>query len=471
MKSPKPFLGRFPSVNEILENPRIKSLMERVNQMEVTSGVRQYVERARQELSRRSLDMPIPSIGEITERAARYILRRRGPQPARVINATGQYWPAGVAGPPVAEEAILAAGESMQHYHAATTRDVEEALAEAAGGKAAIVCNTASSALWLALAASHQGKGLVIARGELGTLDDGTRISELALGLGISIVEVGAADGATLEDYRQAFTMREMVVLRVESLAQRAWEGDRPSLADLAGVCQPSGGVLVHYLHNAPLQPLAGASPEGMTLAASLKQGADVAVVRGEGYLGGPSCGLAVGGRKWIAAMRAHPLAPLLKLHPSLVAALGMTLTLHRTTSGVAGGLPIVALRSTPLENLRLRAERIAAQLAALTTIAEAKAVALESGPSTSGTRELASFGVHVKFSPESIARARREMAAGRPRIDGVWLGDELLLDLRTMFPGEDIEVVSHFESHAPVRIPVEGEAATESEDEPKEPA
>ena len=465
MKSSKSLLSRLPTVNEILENPRLKAMVERVNQMEVTAGVRQYVERARQELSRRSLDMPIPSISELTERAARFILRNRSAEPVRVINATGDYWPVGMIGPPLAEEAIIAATDWMQHYHDADTSDVEESLADATGGEGALACNTPSAALWLAMAGIGQSKGLVVARGELGTLDDGIRITELAVALGMRIVEVGAVDRVTIEDYRQALATPGMCLLRVESLRQSNWPADRrPALPQLTAVAKSQQGVLLHYLHQAPLLPLDDDSADAMTVTASLRQGADLTVVRGDGQIGGPSCGLVVGKRRLIDAMRHHPLGPLVRLHPSMVAALAVTLTLWKVAERQAGALPILALRSTPLENLRLRAERITAQLEPLAPVASAKAVALEAGPTPWGVRELASHGVQIALTPEWTTRGRQGLAEGRPRLEGLWVGKELLLDLRTVFPGENMEIVSLLEGLAPEPPAADSEAPIEAE-------
>ena len=54
-------LGNFPSINELLDSPPLKSLVERVNPTRVMSGVRSFVDGMREELQTAVKERQIPS--------------------------------------------------------------------------------------------------------------------------------------------------------------------------------------------------------------------------------------------------------------------------------------------------------------------------------------------------------------------------------------------------------------------------
>src|SRR5690606_29295196 len=110
------------------------------------------------------------------------------------------------------------------------------------------------------------------------------------------------------------------------------------------------------------------------------------------------SCGLVVGKIGPVDLMRSHRLAKLVRVPPSTAAALAVTMTLHRTDDRPMASLPLASLRSTPLGNLKLRAERMAAQLHACPAISSAQTAELPAGASSSGLREQPSWGVQLSF-------------------------------------------------------------------------
>lgn len=448
MRPPSDLFRRLPTVNDLLENPQIKSLVERVNQMEVTAGVRQFVDRLRREVSRRRLDMPLPSIGELADRARRFILGKRAAGLPRVVNATGDLWPAGMSGPPLAEEAVAAVTDLMQHYHAQGDQEVAEAIADFAGAEAAMVVNSANAALWLALAAMADGKPVVVARGELGTLDGDVRLTDVAAQGGVQLVEVGATNSTTLADYEQALVAGAGLVLRIESVPYAvATECTRPTVAELVAAAAAHSVPMLHHLGRGSLAPLDDEIDIDVPDAGkSLAAGSSLVVLRGDGYLGGPDCGLVVGKRTMIARLRNHPLAKIVGAVALVEGALGATLAAHRQPDRRAMAIPLISLLTTPLDNLQIRAARLASQIADKQGIASAEPIALPPGGTSGTARPLASFGIAIDCEPEATRRIAQQLEESHPRVVGHWNENRLVLDLRSVFPDEDIPLVSAFD-------------------------
>ena len=446
MKPPTDLLSRLPSVSDLMENPRIKGLVDRVQEMEVTTGVRQFVERMRAEVSRRTLDAPIPSIGELADRAARFILGRHAAEQPPAINATGQLWPLGLTGPPLADEALASLTATAQHYYVAGDTAAARLAADLADGQGAVVFNSPAAATLVALRSLADGRPVVVSRGELGTMD-GTRLTDLADQAGVKLVEVGATDSVSIDDYRVALESGAAVLLRVEAMPY-ALRGQmcRPELVELVKLADDHGICVVHNIGRGPLAPLAESIPLDVTTAsASLTAGAGLVIARGDGYIGGPKCGIAIGRRDLVDQLGAAPLTAVLQVDPLVESALAATLTLCREPDRAAIAIPALARLSTPILNLQSRADRTAAQIASEEGIVSATPTEVPAGDDMGAVRPLPSFGISVICEQSQVARIQSQLEQARPRVIALWHGDRVVLDLRTVDPADDIALVAAF--------------------------
>lgn len=448
MKSPNDLLNRLPSVGDLLENPRIKALVDRAQETDVAQGVRQFVDRMRSELSRRALDAPIPSIGELADRAARFILGRHAQGDSRVINATGQLWYRNLSGPPLADEALAATTTLAQHFHVRNQDRASRLAAKMATAQAGCVVHSASAAIWLALSSLAGGTKAIVARGEVGTLERNVRLTQLASQAGVELVEVGAADSVSLDDYRAALEVGRALVLRMEALPH-ALDGEtcRPDLRSLAGLAAEFDAPLLHHIGRGPLAPLSEAIPIAIASAdQSVSAGAAVVICHGDGYLGGPACGIAVGKQDVINQLTSSPLFGVLKASRLIECTLASTLHLLGDPDRAALALPTLAMLSTPLLNLQSRAERLAPQIDSLPGIVAATPIELPAAADMAAMQPLPSFGISVLCNQNELESIKSQLSESTPPIIGVWHGDRVLLDLRTVLPEEDIALVSAFE-------------------------
>ena len=287
---------------------------------------------------------------------------------------------------------------------------------------AAYVVNSNPAALVLAATVLAPGRELVISRRELYEIRDGFRLPELLTATGARLCPVGTADGAVLEDYRQAvWSGTGCVLTLVPGRSATDAPADRPDVAALAGLHVPviadiSSGLLRP-------EPALPGEPDAET---ALRQGATLVTAGGDKLLGGPQTGLLLGDRAVIEQVRRHPLARAMQADKLALAALRATVA-H-------GGTPtLAAVRAAP-DDLRARGESLVGALRAGGVPAELveSHVTVLSGAST----RLHSFAVAVD------QRLAGRLRVGDPAVVGELRDGHLLLDLRPVPAGNDTDLV-----------------------------
>ncbi|HBI55257.1 MAG TPA: L-seryl-tRNA(Sec) selenium transferase, partial [Firmicutes bacterium] len=82
----------------------------------------------------------------------------------------------------------------------------------------------------------------------------------------------------------------------------------------------------------------------------------------GDKMLGGPQCGIIVGGKQWISRLKKHPLARALRCDKITLAALAATLALYIQPEGWRS-IPVLAMLTEELAAVEARAKSLAAAL------------------------------------------------------------------------------------------------------------
>jgi L-seryl-tRNA(Ser) seleniumtransferase len=295
-----------------------------------------------------------------------------------------------------------------------------------AAGAVAVVNNNAAALVLAATALSGpDADEIVISRGELIEIGDRFRLPDLLVSTGARLREVGTTNRTALEDYATAAGPRTAFILKVHPSNFRI-EGFTAavSVADLAGLGPPvvfdiGSGLLAPH----PLLP------DEPSAAAALRDGAALVTASGDKLLGGPQAGLLLGRDDLVRRLTRHPLARALRVDKLTLAALEATL---------AGPVPPVAaaLAADPASVLQ-RAERVVARVAAAGFDAVVAASKAAVGGGGAPGVELDSFAVSL---PESLTVPLR---TGDRAVVGRLEGGRLLLDLRSVLPGDDEALVN----------------------------
>lgn len=461
--SPNP-LRNIPSVNDLLEYPRLRKLVDRISPGVVVSGVRTVLEEVRTEVQTAASEMTLPSLSELAERITRRVLETAHSGQTPLINATGVLLCPELGGPPLAAEAIaemssvagefasieldLATGQPSRRGLA-----VEAMLTELSGAEAALVTSSRAGAILLAAAAMAAGRELIVARGHLVALTRRCRLVEVIAAGGATVREVGAADSCSIEDYQQAIGERSAAMMLVHpSRSAVVGFSETVSLEQLVESARRRGLPVLHDIGSGGLVPREGIDvADQPSAAASLRAGTDAVILAGDQLLGGPAAGIVIGSRSLVRSMAEHPLADALAADQLTLAALGATLRLWREPEKARLAIPLLGLLGTSAENLKNRAERLAPQLAATPAVARAEtraATAYLAGVPVS-SQELPTWQIAVEPAEASPQRLAAALRLGSPPVVAVAGPDRVLLDLRSVIPRQDMLLVEAFSALA----------------------
>lgn len=446
MNSPD-WLRRLPSVNEILDKPPLRAVVEKWNRSAVAGRVRSFLEEIREEVQARTGDI---SVSELAERAARYVLGPARRVPGVAINATGRLWGEPWRELPIADEALHAATQAARDFNADTAESgvasgAEQIACQLTGADAAVVMNSQLGALEITLRALAAHKSVTISRGEIVQLSRDCRLTDLVAAAGARLLEVGAIDATTANDFAHALLQSPSAILRIEHedrmvLDQR----QRPTIAEAARVAAEAAIPLIVDLGRNPL--IDGLPTDGRDMVSAqqaLAEGASLVVVRTDGFIGGLPAALLLGDDALVRQVKSQPLFAAHRVNGLASATLAATLEFYRDPDRARFNVPLLSLVDTPLENLRTRAERLAPQMAE-SAAASAEAVSLPaSSHAAPAVCRLPSWGIALTpRSGTSAALVERLSQVPYPVV-GRLESDRFVLDLRTVFPRQDLDLVS----------------------------
>src|SRR4051812_22938353 len=177
-------LNRIPSVADLLEKPPIRALVERWNRSVVAGGVKSFLDELGSDLQRRAAEANLPSIRDLAERAARYVVTRQHHALGVAINATGQLWGSPWNSPPLSESALERAFATGREFDVVEGTDNSATQASAllcrlTGAPSAAVVHSYAGAMWLALAAVAADREVLVARAEVGDIGTSDSLPKL----------------------------------------------------------------------------------------------------------------------------------------------------------------------------------------------------------------------------------------------------------------------------------------------------
>jgi L-seryl-tRNA(Ser) seleniumtransferase len=422
-----------PRTDTVLADPRLQRACVLVGRELVKGAVREALDRCR--------------AGEIAPQEvadAAYLLVPPTATTLRgVINATGVLVHTNLGRAPLSPAARaavdVAAGATDLEYDVTTGGRGARGAGALAALRAAVpsaeavhVVNNGAAALALAAAGLAQGRTIVVARGELVEIGDGFRIPELLESAGARLREVGTTNRVRLDDYARAIDEHTALVLKVHP-SNFVIDGFTSSVpvSELATLPRP----LVVDIGSGLLQPHPRL-PDEPSASAALRAGADLVTASGDKLLGGPQCGLMLGSTELVEGLRRHPLARALRVDKLTLAALEATLR---------GPLPpVAAALSVHVDDLRARAEAVAARVR---EFVPAEAVASTASVGGGGAPGVTLPSAAVAVAPALAAPLRR----GRPSVVGHLAGGRLLLDLLAVAAADDDALVEALRRVAPV--------------------
>ncbi|MEO0529522.1 MAG: L-selenocysteinyl-tRNA(Sec) synthase [Planctomycetota bacterium] len=436
------FLSQLPSLEELLENPRVAAAVDRVNRSAAATQVRTAVTRLGSEIARRADELKGLNASELLDRLLRQLDRPTTTRTPQLINATGQLVHRGEWLPPLPAASVEAATAAATGFRLSDEGHVAGVAARLLHAEKAAIASSPTAALAITLEALAGGGACVVARAEMTELAPGVRLDDVARRSGVRLVEVGATDTATADDYGNAASVlrsegtERLVILRKSGAAAEGL----PGIEELSAVAKTNHAVLVADVGSSPPNDATPSySYEGLTGEQPLASGADIALLNAAGRLGGPLAGIVAGKRGLIEAINGSSAAAADHVEPFVLELLAATLDLFDQPEQLRFTHPLYQLLDAPLDNLRVRAERIASLITGADGVASAVA-------GEYATPDRLAWGVRVEPIPGATAAdLQARLASQDPRVDADADGAEVILNLATVFPSQDRALIGAF--------------------------
>jgi L-seryl-tRNA(Ser) seleniumtransferase len=454
-------LRELPSIDRLLKHVRCESLLARYNREYVTEHCRAVLDEIRTEIRQggRAEDLSEESI---IERIRSRISIDSQPGHVRVVNATGTILHTNLGRAllsPAAIDAVVAVADqsiNLEYDLAAGKRGkreetLEKLLVDLTGADAATVVNNNAAAVLLALNSLAEGKEVIVSRGELIEIGGSFRIPEIMAKSGAILKEVGSTNRTHPADYENAINEKTALLLKVHTSNYKVVGFTAEvMLEELVAIGKKHNLLVMEDLGSGALIDLSRYGlPKEPIVAERIQAGAHAVTFSGDKILGGPQAGVIVGQKALIAKMSKNPLQRALRCGKLTLAALEATLRRYRQSPNIVEEIPTLRAFTRPMHEIHTMGEVLLPKLAA--SLGKEFQLSLENSTAQIGsgalpTEELPTVVLtvrHDKLSANAIAQKFRQ---ADPPIIGRIKDDRFLLDLRTIFDGNDL--IPNFHNH-----------------------
>jgi L-seryl-tRNA(Ser) seleniumtransferase len=452
-------MRRVPSVDAVLKEPELEALAAAHGRKPVAEAVREAVDEVRRQLlAQPALDAEEPAIQNRIVAAAKGRLEA-GMKPSyrRAVNATGIILHTGLGRAVLAAKALDQIQQTLQGYSLIqvdretgkrSRRDerIEELLQKLTGAEAATVVNNNAAATAIVLNTVGKGKEVIVSRGQLVEIGGSFRLPDVMAFSGARLVEVGTTNKTHPRDYENAITENTAAILRVHpsNYKIQGFSAEVP-LEEMVAIAHKHNLVMIDDVGAGALIDFSqfGFEPEPV-LADSIRQGADLVTCSADKLIGGSQGGLILGKKALIDAVRKNQFARIVRVGKLTLAVLEATLKLFLDESVALREVPTLQMLRRSAEEIREHAERLAAQIHDRSVAA---AVTTGSGFSEMGsgslpTQNLATTLVAIAPQKISVDALARRLRLSEPPVFARIQNDQVLLDPRTLQPGDDEIVV-----------------------------
>jgi L-seryl-tRNA(Ser) seleniumtransferase len=452
-------LRKLPSVDVLLKNPELESLLADAGRKFVVESIRKSIDELREliirqketELDESTIHKKIISATKLRIKAITSSYYRR------VINATGIILHTGLGRAVLADQALKQIQNELSGYSLLQTdpetgkrskRDacVEQLLKQLTGAEAATVVNNNAAATSIVLNTVAKDKEVIVSRGQLVEIGGSFRLPKVMAFSSAKLVEVGATNKTHPQDYIDAITENTAAILRVHPSNYKIQGfSSEVSLDELVDIARSHKLTMIDDVGAGALIDFSqfGFEPEP-TLNESIAKGADIVTSSADKLIGASQGGIILGKAKLIEAVRKNQFARIVRVGKLTLVTLEATLKLFLDESLALSNVPTLKMLRREESEIAKEAKRLAAKLdkslnnCTITTAAGFSQMGSGSLP----TQNLATTLIAIrpeKISAESLANKLRQYCT--PVFTRIQ-NDQVLIDPRTLLKGDDKIVI-----------------------------
>ena len=472
----KELLRGLPKIDEVLKQESLVVLSEEKGDLMVTEAVRAVIAGLRASIldlsdkKAEEFDASALEIEAVAEAAEAKVLRDEELNLYPLINATGTILHTNLGRAPLCRDAVenvarVSRGYSDLEYNVPKGKRgsrhdlVSELIAELTGAEDAMVVNNNAAATMIVLATIGAGKEIVVSRGELVEIGGAFRIPDIMMQSGAYLQEVGTSNKTKASDYENAIITKQQAEeamfdmdprggMRFETGALMKVHKsnydivgftEEASLEELVEIGKKYDLPVIFDMGNGLMLDMSAYGLNEPNIPASLATGIDVMLFSGDKLLGGPQAGIIVGKKKYIKAMKKHPLARAMRVDKMTFAALEATLMKYRDPKVALRDIPVLNMISASGEEMRAKAERLADAIKRVSPALSLELVPVEDqiGGGSAPMVRLPGWAVSVKDGMKSADRTERKLRKAEVPVVARINEDRLLLCVRTIAEDE----------------------------------
>ncbi len=368
------FFRQIPSVDYLLGSSTIKRILLNTPRALVLSAIHQVLDevRGKIERTRTSDELPDLELNTVVDQIVKRVSILSQPSLRHVINATGVIVHTNLGRSLLSKRVIarfnsLAGCYSNLEYDLRTGKrgsryvHVEDILMELTGAEGSMVVNNNAAAVLIALDTMAKGREVIISRGQLVEIGGSFRIPEVMRKSGARMTEVGTTNKTTISDYESAIGSDTALLLKVhtsnfqivgfteevglEELVALGKKYSLPVMEDLG-----SGCFIDFSRYGLRKEP---------TVQDSVAKGPDMITFSGDKMLGGPQCGIILGKKEIISAIKANQLNRALRIDKLTLLALQETLYMYRDEGRALRQIPTLRMVCQSYQSLCRKAKRL----------------------------------------------------------------------------------------------------------------
>jgi len=368
------FFRQIPSVDYLLGSSTIKRILLNTPRALVLSAIHHVLDEVRGKIERTRIgdELPDLELNTVVDQIVKRVSILSQPSLRHVINATGVIVHTNLGRSLLSKRVIarfnsLAGCYSNLEYDLRTGKrgsryvHVEDILMELTGAEGSMVVNNNAAAVLIALDTMAKGREVIISRGQLVEIGGSFRIPEVMRKSGARMTEVGTTNKTTISDYESAIGSDTALLLKVhtsnfqivgfteevglEELVALGKKYSLPVMEDLG-----SGCFIDFSRYGLKKEP---------TVQDSVAKGPDMITFSGDKMLGGPQCGIILGKKEIISAIKANQLNRALRIDKLTLLALQETLYMYRDEGRALRQIPTLRMVCQSYQSLCRKAQRL----------------------------------------------------------------------------------------------------------------
>ncbi len=450
----KKLFAMLPSVDEILGDDSLKSILNEYPRSLVLDSVRQAIDEKRKliiKLDENSEGIEINNsdiiIDSIKKIKVNYSLSLKN-----VINGTGVVLHTNL-GRSLLSESIKEEVWEIASKYSNLEYDIElgqrgsryvhlvDIIKKLTKAEDVLIVNNNAAAVLLVLNTLAKNKDVIVSRGELVEVGGSFRIPSIMSLSGAKLVEVGATNKTHILDYEEAINEDTNILMKVHTSNYKILGfTESVGLDELSKISKKYNIPLVEDLGSGVLIDLSkyGLSYEP-TVLDSIKKGVDIVTFSGDKMLGGPQAGIIVGKKEYIDKMKKNQLTRALRVDKITIAALEATFRLYLDEKKAVKEIPTLRMLTYSLDELKDRAKKFLDMLNKLKLNIDIK---LEEGFSQVGggsmpIERMNTYLISLRPNNISVSSLEEKLRLSNSHIIGRISEDRYLLDVRTIFDNQ----------------------------------